>query len=306
MLDRLKAMVLEDNRVMTYKSVSAELGVHVNRAKQLLFALTEQQSSPGTGSADLDVLYLVAGRPKSAGGQTYVRVTRRLDDDTSGLLESVTSRHVYAVSSGNRKADEASVFTADIKAGSAASQHAAIANKKAVPRPEIPPQPGRVSEPTMTEDLSDDGDWLIASIKTDTREAAASQHAAIANKKAVPRPESQVPPQPGRVSEPTMPEEFSDDGDWLIASIDTDTREASGNEGGMTPDQAARAEKNRLKAVALKKSRLGQSHDAKNIMEDEDKKDKEDMEDEDAALMVDPDRPFEVIRVTCPIITEPF
>ena len=149
MLDRLKAMVLEDNRVMTYKSVSAELGVHVNRAKQLLFALTEEQSSPGTGSADLNVLYLVAGRPKSAGGQTYVRVTRGLDDDTSGLLESVTSRHVYAVSSGNSKADEASVFTADIKAGSAASQHAAIANKKAVPRPEIPPQPGRVSEPTM-------------------------------------------------------------------------------------------------------------------------------------------------------------
>ena len=285
MLDRLKAMVLEDNRVMTYKSVSAELGVHVNRAKQLLFALTEEQSSPGTGSADLDVLYLVAGRPKSAGGQTYVRVTRGLDDDTSGLLESVTSRHVYAVSSGNSKADEASVFTADIKAGSAASQHAAIANKKAVPRTEIPP--------TMTEDLSDDGDWLIATIKTDTREAAASQHAAIAIKKAVPMPESQVPP-----------EEFSDDGDWLIASIDTDTREASGNEGGMTPDQAARAEKNRLKAVALKKSRLGQSHDAKNIMEDEDMKDKEDMEDE--ALMVDPDRPFEVIRVTCPIITEPF
>jgi hypothetical protein len=92
----------------------------------------------------LYVLYLVAGRNKYAGGQTYIRVTRGLDDDTSGLFGiGHLQTRLCRVSTATCKADEASDFTPNIKAGSAASKHAAVANKKAVPRPEIPPQTGR-------------------------------------------------------------------------------------------------------------------------------------------------------------------
>ena len=43
-------------QVVTYKVASRELGVHVNTAKQMLFALSEDNKDL------LDVLYLVAGR----------------------------------------------------------------------------------------------------------------------------------------------------------------------------------------------------------------------------------------------------
>ena len=71
---------------MTYKAASKELGVHVNTAKQMLFALASDV-------ADGDVLYLVAGR--NSEGRLTVKVTSDLDGHG---LASVASKHVYAVS----------------------------------------------------------------------------------------------------------------------------------------------------------------------------------------------------------------
>ena len=73
-------------QTVTYKTASKELGVHVNTAKQMLFALSVDVSTV------VDVLYLVAGRNED--GRLTVKVTSNRDDHG---LASVASKHVYAI-----------------------------------------------------------------------------------------------------------------------------------------------------------------------------------------------------------------
>jgi len=118
-MERLKNLILDDNQVVTYKVASRELGVHVNNAKQMLFALAEADNS-------FDVLYLVSGRDSE--GRLIVKVT-----SSDHQLASVTSKHVYAVAAKG-KANARDVLSADMTASVMPSKHGAIGNKKAVPR----------------------------------------------------------------------------------------------------------------------------------------------------------------------------
>jgi len=120
-MERLKSLVIDENRTVTYKAASKELGVHVNTAKQMLFALASDVP-------DVDVLYLVAGR--NSEGRLTVKVTSDLDGHG---LASVASKHVYAVSPKD-KANARDVLNADGFGSVNPSRHGAIGNKKAVPR----------------------------------------------------------------------------------------------------------------------------------------------------------------------------
>jgi len=142
--ERLKGLILDENQVVTYKVASRELGVHVNTAKQMLFALSEDNKDL------LDVLYLVAGR--KADGRLTVKVCS--DVDNHGL-ESVTSKHVYALGpKGKSKTRDA--ISADTVNPTLPSKHAAIGNKKAVPRQRVQGQeePKKAPAPTAVESRS--------------------------------------------------------------------------------------------------------------------------------------------------------
>jgi len=137
--ERLKGLILDENQVVTYKVASRELGVHVNTAKQMLFALSEDNKDL------LDVLYLVAGR--KADGRLTVKVCS--DVDNHGL-ESVTSKHVYALGPKG-KAKTRDAISADTVNPTLPSKHAAIGNKKAVPRQRVQGQeePKKAPAPTV-------------------------------------------------------------------------------------------------------------------------------------------------------------
>jgi len=119
-MERIKSLVLDDNQVVTYKVASRELGVHVNTAKQMLFAVAEENTE------NLDVLYLVSGR--DGDGRLNVKVT-----SGDHQLTSVTSKHVYAIASKG-KVNARDVLSADMTASAMPSKHGAVGNKMAVPR----------------------------------------------------------------------------------------------------------------------------------------------------------------------------
>ena len=145
-MDKLKALVYDDKKVLTYKWVSREFEVHVNTAKRMLFALTEETSGDQN---QLDVLYLIAGRAKDMPG-IHVKIVA--DADVAGF-DQVTSKHVYAISAPGL-ATVSGVFSSDIIAGSDAkaptSKYAAIGNKKSIIRPnvEVQPEPKVKAEPS--------------------------------------------------------------------------------------------------------------------------------------------------------------
>ena len=54
-MDNLEEFVFEERKAVTYKWLSRALSVHVNVAKQMLFAFAEKNSGK------VDLVYLVAG-----------------------------------------------------------------------------------------------------------------------------------------------------------------------------------------------------------------------------------------------------
>merc|ERR1719357_2463707 len=105
----------------------------------MLFALSEDNKDL------LDVLYLVAGR--KADGRLTVKVC---SDVANHGLESVTSKHVYALGPKG-KAKTRDAISADTVNPTLPSKHAAIGNKKAVPRQRVQGQeePKKAPAPTV-------------------------------------------------------------------------------------------------------------------------------------------------------------
>ena len=96
--ENLKEWVYEETKVVTYKWLAKQLSVHVNVAKQMLFAFIQNQEQ-GEKRQGLDVIYLLAGRllkePKC------IKVCLVKSDDLiskEAEFESLTSKHIYAVS----------------------------------------------------------------------------------------------------------------------------------------------------------------------------------------------------------------
>ncbi|CAH1244921.1 POLD3 [Branchiostoma lanceolatum] len=101
-LDNLDEFVHDEGKVITYKSLSHTLSVHVNQAKQMLFSFVEKSRKE---KKPVHVTYLVNGRQKTEDG-TVCKICVAKDDNLEAVkssLETVSSVHVYSVQKADLK-----------------------------------------------------------------------------------------------------------------------------------------------------------------------------------------------------------
>lgn len=94
-IQNIEEFVIDENKVVTYKWLSKTLGVHVNTAKQLLYAFATQSGEAKT--AGIKKTYLISGVLLNDGG---CKVTVVQEDNLQKLKEqfrTITSEHIYSV-----------------------------------------------------------------------------------------------------------------------------------------------------------------------------------------------------------------
>ncbi len=89
-MENLSEWILDEGRIVSAKSLSRELKVNVNTAKERLFHFAEVNKGK-----ELEVILLLAGKSKDGGGGMEVKLVRRAEAE--GRLSALTSKHVYAV-----------------------------------------------------------------------------------------------------------------------------------------------------------------------------------------------------------------
>ena len=106
-MENLSEWILDEGRVVSVKSLSRSLRVHVNTAKEQLFHFAQEKG----GEADLEVILLLAGRDRE--GRRQVRLARQ-EKAQDGSFSSLTSKHVYAVAKRNVLAAGEHILTAAV------------------------------------------------------------------------------------------------------------------------------------------------------------------------------------------------
>eukprot|EP00058_Branchiostoma_floridae_P007951 XP_002593439.1 hypothetical protein BRAFLDRAFT_70782 [Branchiostoma floridae] len=101
-LENLDEFVHDEGKVVTYKSLSHTLNVHVNQAKQMLFSFVEKSRKD---KKPVHVTYLVNGRQKTEDGMVC-KVCVAKDGNLEAVkssLDTVSSVHVYSVQKADLK-----------------------------------------------------------------------------------------------------------------------------------------------------------------------------------------------------------
>lgn len=100
----LKEMVLDEERLVTYVSLSKELCIHVNDSKLLLNKLVEEikQKVPVD---TINVSYIISGITEDFRGRTTVAVEQDIADARS-TFKAIFFEHVYSISKGLPKVDK--------------------------------------------------------------------------------------------------------------------------------------------------------------------------------------------------------
>ncbi|KAI8489728.1 DNA polymerase delta subunit 3 [Branchiostoma belcheri] len=101
-LENLDEFVHDEGKVVTYKSLSHALNVHVNQAKQMLFSFVEKSQKE---KKPVHVTYLVNGRLKTEDGMMCkVCVAKEGNlEAVKSSLDTVSSVHVYSVQKADLK-----------------------------------------------------------------------------------------------------------------------------------------------------------------------------------------------------------
>ena len=123
-MDNLKEWILDDCAIVTAKSVSRDLKVHVNVAKEMMYKFKEDHTD------EVDVIYLLAGKGR-------VRLVREQQlSSAEKEMSPLTSKHVYAVSKKGVLDNGLALCWRQMAAVDAApycNALSGIANKRAVP-----------------------------------------------------------------------------------------------------------------------------------------------------------------------------
>ncbi|XP_043076708.1 DNA polymerase delta subunit 3 [Puntigrus tetrazona] len=115
-LDNIDEFVNDQNKIVTYKWLSLTLGVHVNRAKQMLYHYLQQKRNESSGTP-LHATYLVSGKCVENGSTCHkVSVVREDKLDAVKAKMAVTiSVHVYSVQRAELK-DSSPLYNTDYDA----------------------------------------------------------------------------------------------------------------------------------------------------------------------------------------------
>ncbi|XP_037075547.1 DNA polymerase delta subunit 3-like [Pollicipes pollicipes] len=139
-LEELQFLLEEDNRVITYKFVSANFDIHINEAKEHLQSLWKQ--CQGKGDDEVTATYFVSGLTHEEGDYACHKALVVTEDRLAaarGALSSVTSEHLYSLQR-QRVCHTNVLFGADLQEQRADfvayNKHGAISN----PRAELIPQ----------------------------------------------------------------------------------------------------------------------------------------------------------------------
>uniref|UniRef100_A0A3B3B7Y8 DNA polymerase delta subunit 3 n=1 Tax=Oryzias melastigma TaxID=30732 RepID=A0A3B3B7Y8_ORYME len=114
-LDNIDEFVNDHNKIVTYKSLSLALGVHVNTAKQMLYHYLEHKRKES--SPQLHATYLVTGK-FVGNGQTCHKVSIVREDqleDFKSKMSLIVSVHVYSVQKALLK-DSGPLYSVDYDA----------------------------------------------------------------------------------------------------------------------------------------------------------------------------------------------
>ncbi|RVE61192.1 hypothetical protein OJAV_G00168410 [Oryzias javanicus] len=114
-LDNIDEFVNDHNKIVTYKSLSLALGVHVNTAKQMLYHYLEHKRKES--SPQLHATYLVTGK-FVGNGQTCHKVSIVREDqleDFKSKMNLIVSVHVYSVQKALLK-DSGPLYSVDYDA----------------------------------------------------------------------------------------------------------------------------------------------------------------------------------------------
>uniref|UniRef100_UPI00398F3456 DNA polymerase delta subunit 3 isoform X3 n=1 Tax=Pristiophorus japonicus TaxID=55135 RepID=UPI00398F3456 len=136
--DNIEELVVDENRIVTYKMLSQFLGMHVNQAKQMLYYYVERKRKENSG-AQLHVTYLVSGKAVEDGTSCHkVAVVREDQLEAVKLKMLVTaSVHVYSIQKAMLK-DSSPLFNTDYEAIKenlqSSNKYSAIRCADAVPR----------------------------------------------------------------------------------------------------------------------------------------------------------------------------
>lgn len=96
-LENLDEFIFDENRVVTCKWLSLTLKIHINQAKQLLYAFLQQQKAK---HKDVNATYFLAGVVKGDNGTVehrFVVVAEEDLDHARSQFSTVTSCHVYSI-----------------------------------------------------------------------------------------------------------------------------------------------------------------------------------------------------------------
>ncbi|VDI79170.1 DNA polymerase delta subunit 3 [Mytilus galloprovincialis] len=113
-LDNLDEWVNDENQIVTFKKLSLELKVHVNKAKQMLYSFVQHQRN-NKDNDHLFVTYFVAGLSHPVVGVKTVKcmvVPEENIEAFKSTLSVVTSSHIYSVGRSKVK-DDNKLYLAD-------------------------------------------------------------------------------------------------------------------------------------------------------------------------------------------------
>ncbi|XP_033759315.1 DNA polymerase delta subunit 3-like [Pecten maximus] len=131
-LENLEEYVNDENKIVTYRWFSTNLKVHVNQAKQMLYAFVQDQRNNHDNDS-LSVTYFVAGLTKPVDGHQTVKCTVVKEEDLEAYrstLAVVTSSHIYSVQKAKLK-DSSSLYTAEYDAIKESGKYTSIKFNKA-------------------------------------------------------------------------------------------------------------------------------------------------------------------------------
>lgn len=105
----LKEMVLDEERLITYISLSKELCIHVNDSKFLLNKLVEDNRQKSLVDT-INVSYIISGITEDHKGQTTVSAEQNIAD-ARNKFKTIFFEHVYSVSKGLPNVDKVAFMT---------------------------------------------------------------------------------------------------------------------------------------------------------------------------------------------------
>ncbi|XP_049773758.1 DNA polymerase delta subunit 3-like [Schistocerca cancellata] len=131
-IQNIEEFVLDENKVVTYKWLSKTLGVHVNTAKQLLYAFATQSAEAKT--AGIKKTFLISGVLLNDGGCKVAVVQEENLQKLKDQFKTITSEHIYSVQKVKNDTALCDLYKVDSFQKDDSSPVPAISCSKCLPR----------------------------------------------------------------------------------------------------------------------------------------------------------------------------